>query len=85
MAFFDAPTENLPVLTDSFHFCVTTQLLWQINVPDWQQTEIHVIVQGLGTDNFIPTELAAFKRFAVAGIQKAFFVALKKSAVFYPC
>ena len=79
-AFFDAPAENLFVLTDSFRLRITTELLWQINVLDWQQTEIHVIVQGLGADYFIPTELAALKRFAVAGIQRPFPFALE---IFY--
>ena len=76
-AFFDAPAENLFVLTDSFRLRITTELLWQINVLDWQQTEIHVIVQGLGADYFIPTELAALKCFAVAGIQRPFAFALE--------
>ena len=79
-AFFDAPAENLFVLTDSFRLRITTELLWQINVLDWQQTEIHVIVQGLGADYFIPTELAALKCFAVAGIQRPFPFALE---IFY--
>lgn len=48
------------------------ELLWQVNVLDWKQTEIHIIVQGLGADYFIPTELAALKCFAVAGIQRPF-------------
>ena len=76
-AFFDAPAENLLVLTDSFCFRVTIELLWQVNVLDWKQTEIHVIVQGLGADYFIPTELAALKCFAVAGIQRPFAFALE--------
>ena len=76
-AFFDAPAENLLVLTDSFCFRVTIELLWQVNVLDWKQTEIHVIVQGLGADNFIPTELTALKCFAVAGIQRPFAFALE--------
>ena len=77
MAFFDAPAENLLVLTDSFCFRVTIELLWQVNVLDWKQTAIHVIVQGLGADYFIPTELAALKCFAVAGIQRPFAFALE--------
>ena len=76
-AFFDAPAENLLVLTDSFCFRVTIELLWQVNVLDWKQTEIHVIVQGLGADNFIPTELTALWCFAVAGIQRPFAFALE--------
>ena len=79
-AFFDAPAENLLVLTDSFCFRVTMELLWQINILDWQQTEIHVIVQGLSADYFITTELAALKCFAVAGIQRPFPFALE---IFY--
>ena len=61
----------------SFCFRVTIELLWQVNVLDWKQTEIHVIVQGLGADYFIPTELAALKCFAVAGIQRPFAFALE--------
>ena len=76
-AFFDTPAENLLVLTDSFCFRVTIELLWQINVLDWKQTEIHIIVQGLGADYFIPTELAALWCFAVAGIQRPFAFALE--------
>ena len=76
-AFFDTPAENLLVLTDSFCFRVTIELLWQVNVLDWKQTEIHVIVQGLGADYFIPTELDALKCFAVAGIQRPFAFALE--------
>ena len=76
-AFFDTPAENLLVLTDSFCFRVTIELLWQVNVLDWKQTEIHIIVQGLGADYFIPTELAALKCFAVAGIQRPFAFALE--------
>ena len=76
-AFFDAPAENLLVLTDSFCFRVTIELLWQVNVLDWQQTEIRVIVQSLSADYFIPTELTALWCFAVAGIQRPFAFALE--------
>ena len=81
-AFFDTPAENLLVLTDSFCFRVTMELLWQINILDWQQTEIHVIVQGLSADYFITTELAALKCFAVAGSKDHFPLLLKFSTTY---
>lgn len=76
-AFFDAPTENFLVLTDFFRFCTAAELVGEVDVLDGQQAEIRVVVQGLGTDHFLPAELALRESFAVTRVQRPLFVALK--------
>ena len=68
-AFFDAPTENILALAGFFRFRVAAKLFGQVDVLDGKQTQIHVVVKGLGADHFLPTEFAAFKSFAIAGVK----------------
>ena len=58
-AFFNAPTEIFLVLTGFFRFRIVTKFLGQVDVLDGKQTQIHVVVEGFGTDYFLATELAA--------------------------
>ena len=44
-AIFDAPTENFPVLTDSFCFRTTAELFGQVDVFYGQKPQIHVVVE----------------------------------------
>ena len=76
-AFFDAPTENFLVLTSFFRFRVATEFIGQINVLDGKQTQIHIVVEGLGTNHFLTAEFSAFKSLAIAGVKRPFVLTLE--------
>lgn len=76
-AFFNAPTEIFLVLTGFFCFRVSTKFLGQVDVLDGQQTQIHVVVEGFGTDHFLTAEPTAFKGLAITGVKRPFVITLE--------
>ena len=76
-AFFNAPTEIFLVLTGFFRLGVTSELFGQVNVLDGQQPKVYVVIEGFGSNHFLPTELTACKSFAITGVKRPFVVTLK--------